>query len=169
MVVALPARPSLALLGIRPDLVPMYMSNSEKTHPGNSASSGSEDATNASTPAASGSGSDASECYLLPVSMRGTVDRPQVDFLGAAQRLAAILRRQQYYLKASPPAIEPAAEGIGSDPGDATKAGSILALGKMVGKAAFRSIVIPSRETVEATEQQMAEDMARVPKRWSTG
>jgi hypothetical protein len=96
--------------------------------------------------------------------MRGTADKPQVDFAGAARRLAALLLRQQAISKASEGGGErkpPSGSGGGSS--------GFLALGKVVGEAMFKVLVLPSKEAIEATEAQMAEDMSKVPQRWSSG
>ena len=144
MVIALPARPSLALLGVRPDLLPNFTN----------------------TQRATGSGAQqqvySNDCYLLPVVMSGTVDKPRVDFVGAARRLAALLLRQQAISHAAEHTTRSGSAGSGGG------SGGFLALGKAVGEAMVKALVLPSREKIEEIEAQMAKDMSKVPQRWSS-
>ena len=102
--------------------------------------------------------------------MRGTLDRPSIDYGGAAGRLAAMLLRQQYLVEqqqlAQQQQLDKAASSKGGGGDHAAMQSSFL--GHWLGKA-VRALVVPSREGVAEIEAMMKRDMTNVPKHWDLG
>lgn len=105
---------------------------------------------------------DLPQGYLLPVQLRGTVDRPRVGYEAALRRLGALVVRQQYL--AAQRRQRELREHLRADQAQTSQRGG----GGLLRRAldVVSELQLPELQGTQHLDEQLARDMASVPQRW---
>ncbi len=101
------------------------------------------------------------EGFLLPVALRGTTDKPEVDYAGTAKRLASLIVRKHYYATLERERNSRPERGRGQ-----SKDEPFAALGRALTKVKERVVTPLLNKDIEAIEKAILDDMRSVPTVW---